>query len=150
MNFQTVNGKLIDIINYSKEILENNPDVEIYVGTDSQNKKRKTNYVTAVCYRFKQSGVHYVYFKEGTRKIKDLWSRLYNETERTIQVAEFLKKHFPNVSIIIDLDFNDDEQHPSQALISASKGWANSLGYHVNTKSDIQIATRAADHHCRN
>jgi len=37
----------------------------------------------------------------------------------------------------------------SNKLISATKGWANSLGYKVNVKPNSQIATRAADHHCK-
>ena len=34
-------------------------------------------------------------------------------------------------------------------LVNASKGLANSLGYKVNIKPHIQIATRAADYHCK-
>jgi predicted RNase H-related nuclease YkuK (DUF458 family) len=47
------------------------------------------------------------------------------------------------------MDYNDDESHKSNRLISAAKGWANSLGYKVNVKPNNQIATKAADHHCR-
>ena len=45
--------------------------------------------------------------------------------------------------------YNSDEYHRSNKLISATKGWANSLGYKVNVKPNNQIATRAADHHCK-
>ena len=37
----------------------------------------------------------------------------------------------------------------SNKLVNASKGLANSLGYKVNIKPHIQIATRAADYHCK-
>ena len=50
---------------------------------------------------------------------------------------------------IRDRDYNSDENHRSHKLISATKGWANSLGYKVNVKPNNQIATRAADHHCK-
>ena len=48
------------------------------------------------------------------------------------------------------MDYNGDESClKSHKLISAAKGWANSLGYKVNVKPNNQIATRAADYHCR-
>jgi predicted RNase H-related nuclease YkuK (DUF458 family) len=47
------------------------------------------------------------------------------------------------------MDYNEDEFYKSNQLIGATKGWANSLGYQVNVKPNIQIATKAADYHCR-
>ena len=47
------------------------------------------------------------------------------------------------------MDYNGDENFKSHKLIAAAKGWANSLGYKVNIKPNNQIATRAADHHCK-
>ena len=47
------------------------------------------------------------------------------------------------------MDYNNDEKFISNKLISAAKGWANSLGYKVNVKPHNQIATKAADHHCK-
>ena len=49
----------------------------------------------------------------------------------------------------IDLDYNENENFKSNKLVNASKGLANSLGYKVNIKPHIQIATRAADYHCK-
>ena len=61
----------------------------------------------------------------------------------TIRVAEKKGKKW------IDMDYNEDESYKSHKLISAAKGWANSLGYKVNVKPNNQIATRAADYHCK-
>ena len=47
------------------------------------------------------------------------------------------------------MDYNSDESFKSHKLISAAQGWANSLGYKVNIKPNNQIATRAADYHCK-
>jgi len=47
------------------------------------------------------------------------------------------------------MDYNGDENYQSHKLIAAAKGWANSLGYKVNVKPNNQIATRAADYHCK-
>ena len=53
------------------------------------------------------------------------------------------------IKVQIDMDYNGDESFQSHKLISAAKGWANSLGYKVNVKPNNQIATRAADYHCK-
>ncbi len=66
----------------------------------------------------------------------------------SIEVAEWLSNQI-NVKIEIDMDYNSDEKFISNKLISAAKGWANSLGYKVNVKPNNQIATKAADHHCK-
>ena len=80
--------------------------------------------------------------------ITDMWTRLWQEAEMSIDVAEWLT-HQVSVRVEIDMDYNSDESFKSNKLISATKGWANSLGYKVNVKPDNQIATRAADYHCK-
>jgi len=49
----------------------------------------------------------------------------------------------------LDFDYNDDKKYFSQKLVSAVKGWAESLGYKANIKPHNQIATKAADYQCR-
>ena len=93
-------------------------------------------------------GVHYILSKSSCEAINDIWKRLWLEAEYSIQVAEWLTKQV-SVKVEIDMDYNSDENHKSNKLISATKGWANSLGYKVNVKPNNQIATRAADHHCK-
>ena len=44
---------------------------------------------------------------------------------------------------------NSDEKHFSSKLVQPAVGWAASLGYKTNIKPHNQIATKAADHHCR-
>jgi predicted RNase H-related nuclease YkuK (DUF458 family) len=77
-----------------------------------------------------------------------MWTRLWKEAELSIDTAEWLTEKV-KVKVQIDLDYNKDEHHFSNKLVQSAKGWATSLGYKVNIKPDIQIATRAADHSCR-
>ena len=49
----------------------------------------------------------------------------------------------------IDLDYNYQEKHFSSKLVGPAVGWVESLGYKANIKPNNQIATRAADYHCR-
>jgi predicted RNase H-related nuclease YkuK (DUF458 family) len=79
---------------------------------------------------------------------RDMWSRLWREAEFSIDFAEWITQKI-SIKIEIDMDYNEDENFKSHKLISAAKGWANSLGYKVNVKPNNQIATRAADYHCK-
>ena len=146
--FKDINGNIIDPINHTREIIRKNPFVEVHVGTDSQSLAKMTQYITVIAYRYGNRGVHYILKKNGVPQIKDLWTRLWKETELSIDIAENIKKSL-NVIPEIDLDYNENESFKSNKLVNASKGLANSLGYKVNIKPHIQIATRAADYHCK-
>ena len=122
--------------------------MQIYVGSDSQNLGKKTVYCTVIAYKLGNRGVHYILYKKKQIIIKDLWSRLWHETELSIDTAEWLNQKI-KVGIEIDMDYNENEVYKSNKLISAAKGWANSLGYKVNVKPQMQIATRAADYNCK-
>ena len=146
--FKDVHGKIIDPLNHTLKVLKNSPFSQIHIGSDSQNVGKKTIYVTAIAYRFGSRGVHYIISKKSEMIIDDIWKRLWKEAEMSIEVAEWLSNQI-NIKIEIDMDYNSDEKFISNKLISAAKGWANSLGYKVNVKPNNQIATKAADHHCK-
>jgi predicted RNase H-related nuclease YkuK (DUF458 family) len=146
--FKDISGKRIDTLAHTLNILKKNPSVEIHVGSDSQSVGKQTIYCTVIAYRFGNRGVHYVLSKTAVPLISDMWTRLWKEAELSIEVAEWISKLVP-LKIEIDMDYNENENFQSYKLISAAKGWANSLGYKVNVKPNNQIATRAADHHCK-
>ena len=148
MIFRNIQGVSIDPISYTKAMVAKYPCATIHIGTDSQSIAKRTLYATVIAYRFGNRGVHYIVHKIGVPKIKDLWTRLWKETEMSIDIAEQMKSEL-NVDIQIDMDYNEDEKFKSNRLVNASRGWANSLGYQVNMKPNIQVATRAADHHCK-
>ncbi len=148
MVFKDIRGNIINPIEHTREILKKNPFVEVHVGTDSQSLAKKTQYITVIAYKYGNRGVHYILKKNGVPQIKDLWTRLWRETELSIDIAETIKKSL-NIIPQIDLDYNENENFKSNKLVNASKGLANSLGYKVNIKPHIQIATRAADYHCK-
>lgn len=147
--FRNTSGVPVDIVKHTLNVIANNTDVEIHVGTDSQNHRRETVYVTAIAYRYGNRGVHYIIHKIRVKKIKDRWTRLWNEAEMTIDTAEYLSKKISSLKIQLDFDYNVDERYFSNKLVQASHGWGTSLGYKVNMKPDNQIATKAADYHCR-
>ncbi len=148
MVFKDIKGNKIDPLRHTTKLLNEYPHLQIYVGSDSQNLGKKTVYCTVIAYKLGNRGVHYILYKKKQIIIKDLWSRLWHETELSIDTAEWLNQKI-KVGIEIDMDYNENEVYKSNKLISAAKGWANSLGYKVNVKPQMQIATRAADYNCK-
>jgi predicted RNase H-related nuclease YkuK (DUF458 family) len=146
--FIDTKGNKVDPIIHTQKILNKNPFVSIHIGTDSQSRAKKTQFATVIAYRYGNRGVHYILSKVGFPKIKDLWTRLWKEAEMSINVSELITNSL-NISVEIDMDYNEDNNFKSNKLVAATKGWANSLGYKVNVKPNVQIATKAADHHCK-
>ena len=146
--FKNIKGERIDPIAHTLKILKDYPNVQIHIGSDSQNVGKKTRYATVIAYRYGSRGEHYILSKKNEALLKDMWSRLWKEAEMSIDVAEWLTNQI-SVRVEIDMDYNSDENFKSSKLISATKGWANSLGYKVNVKPNNQIATKAADYHCK-
>ena len=146
--FKNIKGERIDPVEHTLKILRDYPNVKIHIGSYSQNVGKKTKYATVIAYRYGSRGVHYILSKKTELLIKDMWTRLWKEAEMSIDIAEWLT-HQVSVRVEIDMDYNSDENFKSSKLISATKGWANSLGYKVNVKPNNQIATRAADYHCK-
>ena len=147
IKFLKIDGQKIDPLDYTLNIIKKYPDVKIHVGTDSHSINDNTRYITAIAYRFNQSGVHYIYSKSNFPKIVDKWERLWKETELSIEIAQILDNK--EINLEIDMDYNSDEKYYSNKLVSVAKGWANSLGFKVNIKPFNQIATSAADYHSK-
>jgi predicted RNase H-related nuclease YkuK (DUF458 family) len=146
--FRKVGGGYVNIIEHTLEIIKQYPNVQVHIGTDSQNISDETIYVVVIAYRYNTRGVHYIYYKERIPRINDMWTRLWKEAELTIETANWFTTNI-NLPVQLDMDYNEDQFWKSNQLIQAASGWAQSLGYKVNTKPGIQIATKAADYNCR-
>lgn len=146
--FKLEGGQLVDAIKHTIDILKEHPDAKIYVGTDSQNKRHFTSYVTCICYRYGHRGAHYIYYRENVKKIRDRWVRLWGEVERSVEVARFLEDNSLKV-YRVDLDFNEKEIARSHNMVSAARGYVIGMGFQPNqvtVKPEEQVATRSADH----
>ena len=155
---ETDKKTLFDVVSHTKKVLAEYSDYEvrIYVGCDSQNLRKKpwTGYITCVAYHigtldvdgeFYGHGVHVAFKSEKYHKIRDTWTKLWKEVEKSMEVAELLR----NSGILVhqvDLDFNQDDEHDSYRLVAAGEGLFKGLGYKVASKPDDLMASRAADH----
>jgi len=150
-----------ELVPYIKKFLAEhaNQDARIYVGTDSQNLKRRkaTGYVTCVAIHlgtfdgkeFHGQGVHVIYKETKKPRIYDNWTRLWGEINISYEIAEHLKGS--GISVYrVDLDLNTEEipsisGFKSQKLVASGEGLFRGYGYLVTSKPDVLFATCAAD-----
>jgi predicted RNase H-related nuclease YkuK (DUF458 family) len=147
MKFKKLTGPTtFELAPYVKEIILKNKgfDMQIYLGCDSQNRSHKTTYATTVVFHITHSGCHVIYKKEQMPIIKDMWTRLWKETERSCEVALYLREHGIEVSTI-DLDYNTDPTKKSNKLVSAAVGYVESLGFKARCKPELLPGAYAAD-----
>lgn len=145
--FRTYTGKVIDDLGvYINDYLVKNPDVEIYVGTDSADRV-DTIYVSVVVFRHPHNGAHVIFCKEYEKKSPDLFTKLWREVEKVSALAHYVKDILPeNKMLTVDLDLNSLKRHASNIAHDAAKGYMVGQGFNVRTKPQAWSASRAADH----
>ena len=138
----------VEFETYCKAFVQKHPNVHVYVGCDSQNYSNSTIYVTSVVFRFPASGAHVLYRKERVKKIRDLWTRLWNELERSVELAQHLKNECGIMPHQVDLDYNTNPKFASHKVYKAAIGYVESLGFKAMAKPEQLLATYAANTLC--
>lgn len=135
-----------DLAEYTKRYLEANKGykVKMYLGCDSQTKADKTTYATTLVFHVESSGCHIIYKKEVVPVIRDMWNRLWKETELSVKAALYLRENGIEIDTI-DLDYNIDPIHDSNRLVKAAVGYVESLGFKARVKPELLPAVYAAD-----
>ena len=134
-----------ELADYVKNYLESQhtDNIKIYLGCDSQNKSH-TTYATTIVFHIENSGCHVIYKKEVIPVIRDMWTRLWGEVERSVATALYLRENGIEIDTV-DLDYNIDPIHNSNKLVSAAVGYVESLGFKARIKPDLLPAVYAAD-----
>lgn len=146
MQFKTLrNRKDIDLVEYVRNYINENPEVEILIGCDSQNHIDTTVYATVVALYKPQAGAHVLFCKEITSTEKVRQVRLMNEVWKSIEVAELLKNSGLPKAKYIDIDLNPDKRFKSNEVLRAAVGLVEGMGYSVRYKSLGALVTTAAD-----
>jgi predicted RNase H-related nuclease YkuK (DUF458 family) len=145
--FQDFDGNEIDdIVSYVKEYTSGD-DFEVFVGTDSQVYSDHTKYVTAVCMYNGDRGAHVVYSRDRIyRDERELFNRLWEEAEATINVAGELSEEIGIGNVVMHFDINPSEEYRSNIAHEAAVGLAKSSGFSFDVKPRAWAASCAADH----
>jgi predicted RNase H-related nuclease YkuK (DUF458 family) len=153
-DFKLFGGQeLEDLGKYIKEYYAQNPDIKIFVGTDSAQHGKVTKYATVVSLLRPGKGVHIVFKRTNIRRERDMFTRLWNEVEYSREVADYIHDemegiypHEDNVKIpVVHMDFNKSPKHKSNVVHDLSVGYMKGFGYEVHTKPDSWCSTYAAD-----
>ncbi len=135
-----------ELIPYVKEYLENNDNIEILIGCDSQNFSDKTIYAVVVALYTTGKGAHVLYRRWKTEREPVRSVRLLNEVWYAIETAEFLREAGIPKPKWIDIDLNPDPRFKSNEVFRQAVGLVEGMGYEVRYKTLGPIATYAADH----
>lgn len=144
-------GEQVDIVPYILKVLVENPGATIYVGSDSQKKKKTIDYATVIAIRYGFRGAHVIHnrwsvkrkgYGRGDALIE---KRLTVEIAATMEIADYLRRN--SISIYqIDLDLNGDPKWKSNKFVQMGVGWASGLGFKVAIKPEEVCAAKAANH----
>jgi predicted RNase H-related nuclease YkuK (DUF458 family) len=143
------NGEVVaDYIQYVKDYLKENPNTEIWVGTDSQNIGMFTKYALVIVMHKNKKGGHVIYSKMKYDRIKDRFARLWKEVELSANLANDLRNNNIDVKFV-DLDLNPDPQYKSNFVIRAAVGYLEGSGFKTRVKPLACTASYVADKLCK-
>nr|WP_236838868.1 ribonuclease H-like YkuK family protein [Caldalkalibacillus salinus] len=121
---------------------------KIVIGTDSQTVKNKTTFVSALIVHREGKGARFFYRKLRVKRIPDLRSRIYKETELSLNLIDHLKEK-GIVSLLQDWPIEvhiDVGQHgETRMLIQEVVGWVTAVGYEAIIKPHSFGASSVAD-----
>ena len=127
-----------------------NYEYRLSIGTDSMTYS-ESNFVLAIVLHRVGNGGIYFYKKFKDVPTKDLRTKLYTETQLSIEttdliVSELLEKDesiLDKINLSIHLDIG--EKGPTKDLIKELEGWVKAVGYNYKIKPDSYAASFVAD-----
>ena len=143
--FKKINGKEIDLEEYSKNYMRENPQCQIMVGCDSQNRKGLTYYALVVGFYNPGHGAHIIFKRWKTPREKIRSVRLINEVWASLEVAEELKGYGLPKATWIDIDINPNPKYKSSEVFNQAVGMVEGMGYEVRYKTVAPLITTMAD-----
>ena len=149
-DFVTIEGVSVDPIEHSFDILRSRPGTKIYVGSDSQKKRKTIEYATVIAYRYGRNGCHFIYRRTSVRRKgygrgdELIRRRLIEEVTETLKTATRLIDNSIRVHQL-DFDLNGDPKWKSEAFVSLATGWAAGIGIKSSIKPEVQVASKAAN-----
>lgn len=135
----------VDLITYIETYMREKPATKIYVGCDSQNGRKNTQFAIVIVLHNGNKGGHVLYTKLSVPKLRDKFYRLFMEASYSLEVAEFIKNETGRVADYIDVDLNPDPKFQSNAVLAQAVGMITGSGYEARYKPNAMSASYAAD-----
>ncbi len=151
-NWMTIDKKPVeDVLALIKGLVGEGPRT-VHVGTDSQQDRQVTQFVTVVCVLNPGKGGRGFYFTENVPRIASLRQRLLREVSVSVDVAMALEPELPECGtrLTVHVDANPDTQFKSSNYVQELAGYVAGQGFPVLVKPESWLATHFADHVVKN
>lgn len=121
-------------------------DIEVCIGTDSQNTNH-TKVVTVVAIRNIGHGGVFFYDIEYIDRMDVLSNKIHYETNKSIEMAQRFQKVFEENNIDNEIIIHADigEYGKTKSLISEITGWIKGMGFDCCIKPDSWASSSIAD-----
>jgi predicted RNase H-related nuclease YkuK (DUF458 family) len=142
MEWKTLSGKVETLENVLEK--HQGADWDIFIGTDSQTKGRKTKFITAFAILNKNhegSIIHRVSYDNNIRNLRD---QLIQETWLSIELAQKVSE-MVDQNITIHLDVNSNPKFRSGKFKNEITGFVKGFGYDFELKPNSWCASALAD-----
>ena len=144
MEFRKFDRTRIDLVDYVRDYIKNNPNTEILIGCDSQNYGRFTSYAVIVALYEPGHGAHVIYRKDKTDRERNRATRLMNEVWKSVEVAQFLRGNGFKIKYI-DIDINPNPKFKSNEVYESACGLVRGCGFDCRYKTLAPLCTTIAD-----
>jgi len=133
-----------------------NHNVEVWIGTDSQNCDKKTTFVSVIAIYRKGKGAKIFRTKQRVRQIQSIRQRMVHEAYQSIEVAKLYEETIENLEALdlmdipmcIHVDVNKSSVHESNKAMKEIMGWLGGMGIAYEFKPMSAAASYAADKYC--
>jgi predicted RNase H-related nuclease YkuK (DUF458 family) len=151
MNFRDYsNNKLTiqDIINITSD---NPSEYRVYIGTDSQikRKEKKVLYATCIVLYRKQKGGRIFISRYKTKIPSSLKERLAAEVWRSLETALLINQLDNKLDLVIHIDVNKSTKHKSGEYQNELANIVVAQGFKVEVKPDSWSSSHVADRYAK-
>ncbi len=145
--WKTLSGQVVaDIYSEIQTLVEIDERV-IHIGTDSQKRSERTDFVTVIAALIPGRGGRLFYKREKFRGQVSLREKLFREVWLSIDVALALDQVLPEAcSIQVHVDANENVRFKSSSYAQQLAGMVSGQGFEVRLKPESWCASHAADH----
>lgn len=121
-------------------------DYSIIIGTDSQNTYR-TKMVLVICLIDNGHGGRYFYHIDWLKKIKDINTKIFTETQKSLEIAHELNAYLHDKGVRADVEVHVDigRNGKTKDLIQSILGWVRAEGFKARIKDESWVASSIAD-----
>lgn len=146
--WKTIDGEVVpDMLAAFREAIGDGREKEVHIGSDSQQAKNSTEFVTVVVIRTLSKGGRVFYTRERTPRVKSLRERLMKEVMTAVLTGLALNDFIPNgADLTVHIDANPNMRYKSSSYVKELTAMVVGQGFKSLVKPQAWAASHTADH----